>query len=117
MNWQEMWEEYALLERKRYEAMDTDSLLSDVSAGLWGSYYTIWYVTADRVPASEAAPVLLKVLRTDSDYLFRYHAASALLQVTGIHKFTAVDLSGDQPEMAANINEIETLLRENGLVH
>jgi hypothetical protein len=116
MNWQEMWEEFALLERNKYEAMETESLLADVSAGIWGNYYTIWYVTAEKASASEAAPVLLKVLRTDSDYLYRYHAASALLQLTGLHHFNAVDLSGDHPEMEANINEMESLLRAGGLL-
>jgi len=116
MSWQEKWEEYASLERKKYIEMKEEDLLAEASGGRWGSYYTIWYVIAERVSSSRAVPVLFSVLNRETDYLYRYHAAAALLKLARIDRYTAVDLSGGHPGVKDNLRSVEAMLREMKLL-
>lgn len=96
--------------------MEVSELLGLVGSGRWGLYYTIWYVIAGKASAVEAASPLFEVVSGDGDYLYRYHAAAALIRLTGIGRFEPVDLSGNHSEVKGNILEMESLLRKSGLL-
>lgn len=116
MSWQEKWEEYAEMERQQYGSSSVSELIEYVRNGHWGNYYTIWYVLAERATPGEAAEPLFRVLKGTHDYLYRYHAAAAILKITGIESFRAVDLSGSHSEVAGNLETLEAILREKGFL-
>jgi hypothetical protein len=111
-DWREQWENAAGEERKRLDGLPVDRLLSDVDQGRYGDYYNIWYSIAGRATLDQGGWILFDVLNRRIDYLFRYHAAAALLQLLGETRLKAVDLSGDRPEREDNLRRIESRLRQ-----
>lgn len=110
MNWQEQWELHSEAERLEYSKMDTDKLLELIHRKLWGSYYRIWYALAEKTDAKRGIPLLIKCLKSDSDFLYRYHAAAALLKITGITGYEPVDLGGTHSDVKGNIARLEAIL-------
>ncbi len=115
VSWKEKWEAYAALEREKYRETPVRELLELIRNGSFGRYYTIWYALAEKATAEEAAFPLYEVLMGGEDYLHRYHAAAALLKLSGITGFKPVDLSGTHAEVRANLAELRDLLRRKGL--
>jgi hypothetical protein len=111
-DWREQWENAAGEDRKRLDELPVDLLLADVDAGRYGDYYNIWYSIAGRATLDQGGWILFDVLNRRIDYLFRYHAAAALLQLLGETRLKAVDLSGDRPEREDNLRLIESRLRQ-----
>ena len=116
MHWKEKYDEHAASERDLYRRQELSVLLDMVRRGVYGTYYTIWYVIAEKADPSPAAAVLFEVLKTDADYLYRYHAAAALLELIQETGFKPVDLSADNKELAENLRSMETLLRTGNLL-
>ena len=114
VSWQEKWEAYAALEMEKYRETPVKKLLEQVRNGSFGRYYTIWYALAEKATAEEAVFPLYEVLLSGEDYLYRYHAAAALLKLSGITGFKPVDLSGTHEEVRANLAELGDLLRRKG---
>lgn len=113
MHWREMWDIYAEKERENYREEELSSLLKKVQKGMYGRYYTIWYVISERASAEQAAEVLFHVLEKKIDYLYRYHAAAALLKLLGISHIKPVDLSGKHGDLEpiSNIMKKRDLLK------
>jgi len=87
-------------------------LVADARAGRYGEYYQLWRAIADQTTLPQSGPVLLEVLRRDSTYLVRYHAAVALLALLDTAEFDPVDLTAGRPGEAARLDALEGLLRE-----
>ena len=83
--YQEEFEQAANDEKQRYDNLPVSTLLSDIRARRFGQYYQIWHSIAERATAGEAAHDLLRVLASNTDYLNRYHCASALISVAGLY--------------------------------
>lgn len=56
-------------------------LLAEVARGCYGSYNQIWYALQGRTTIEEAGALLLGILRSQADYLVRYHCATLLLSL------------------------------------
>jgi hypothetical protein len=116
VDWQAQWEAHASMERRKYDETPVEELLELVRRGIWGSYYTIWYSIAERSSAEDASAALYGVLKSGEDYLYRYHAAAALLKLTGIDSFQPVDLSGTHKEVGPNLVRLAGMLEEMGFL-
>lgn len=98
-DWREMWEKHAEMERADYDARPVTDLLDDIRVRRFGSYYSIWYSIATRSTLKESGWALLDVLEHRSyDYLYRYHAAAALIQLMDSNRWQPVDVSADEAE-------------------
>ncbi|MCD4706857.1 MAG: hypothetical protein K8S62_03880 [Candidatus Sabulitectum sp.] len=117
MHWKEMWDKYAANEREMYLKEDVSTLLERIRGGFYGRYYTIWYAVAERATAKQAADVLYLVLKKNIDYLYRYHAAAALIKLLGISNVTPVDLSGNHGDLEKELVSLADIMREKGLLH
>jgi hypothetical protein len=106
------WEREAASEYDGYLAQPAAALVAEVRARRYGEYYQLWRAVAARATLDQAGNLLLEVLRRNEPYLVRYHAASALLALLGTKEFDPVELSAEaRPEIAANLEAVETLLR------
>lgn len=112
--WQDRWDEAAEDERKRMQGITAAELLADVSEGRFGNYYVIWYVIASKSTIDEAGWTLFRILAGDSDYLYRYHCAAALLQLMGEATLKPVDASADHPERESILSALR--LRLAGMI-
>jgi hypothetical protein len=84
-DWKEEWENHSEQETKYMKAKSEDTLLNDIAAGFYGSYYAIWYAVADKKNPNKSIPILtdaLQKLETDKavfyDQLTAIHCAEAL---------------------------------------
>mgnify|MGYP001823734355 CR=1 FL=1 len=87
-------------------------LVADARAGRLGEYYQLWRAIAAQTTLPQSGPVLLDVVRRESTYLVRYHAAAALLALLGTAEFDPVDLTAGRPGEAAALDALERLLQE-----
>ncbi len=107
---QKHWEEHAEDERRRYDRRPVRELLDAIRRADYGEYYVIWYSIAERATAAEAGWVLFEVLKRPIDYLYRYHCATALLQLLPLQEFEPVDLTS-RPATPENLARVEQELR------
>jgi hypothetical protein len=85
-NWQEAWEWHAAQTAAAHDERSAAELLEMVRSGHYDGYYTVWDSIATKSTLAEAAPVLMEVLRRESDDhmdLVRYHCAAALFALLG----------------------------------
>jgi len=111
-DYQEHFEKAAIEEKRRYDGLPISALLHDIRARRFGHYYQIWRSVAERAPATEAAKDLFNVLESNTDYLNRYHCASALISVTGLYSdgWRAEHLSAEPKHpVKENLNRIHEL--------
>ncbi len=92
---QEQWENEADREYDRYMAMDSGALADLVRQGMFGEYYCIWRAIAAKCRLVDVQDAMMRVLRSERDYLVRYHCAAALIALSGAGSegFEAVHLS------------------------
>jgi hypothetical protein len=110
---QEDWQQAADAEYDRYLAMTGDALIREVKDRRYGECYQLWRAIPAVATLPEAGWVLLDVLRRGSEeYLTRYHAAAALLELLGTASFEPADLSAEHRQRAANLDTVEEILRE-----
>jgi hypothetical protein len=109
-NWQDLWEKHAAEERRRMECRPVRELLSEVARGLFGDYYTVWYVIAERASLCEAAWILYGVLESGADYLHRYHCARALLTLMHYDGMEPADLSAEHSGLLENLAALGSML-------
>jgi hypothetical protein len=107
MTWQDSWENAAADERAQYDARPVSELITHIQKGWFGTYYTIWHSIAMRAKLEQAGWPLFDVLRSNANYLNRYHCAAALLRLLGNSPFEAVHLSADIPNREHNLEVIE----------
>ncbi len=84
-DWKEEWENHSEQETNNMKAKSEATLLNDIAAGFYGSYYAIWYAVADKKNPKKSIPVLtnaLQKLETDKavfyDQLTAIHCVEAL---------------------------------------
>ena len=106
------WEREADAEYEAYLRRPPEALVSDAEYGRYGEYYQLWRAIAARATLASAGKVLLDVVHRDDPYLVRYHAAKALLTLLGTTELQPVDLSGNRPRRAANLERVSEMLRE-----
>lgn len=111
-DFQAHWERGAGAEYDAYMSRTAEELVADARAGRHGEYYQLWRAMAARTTLPQSGPVLLDVLRENSAYLVRYHAAAALLALLGTTEFDPVDLSARRPGEVARLEVIDRLLHE-----
>lgn len=116
MHWKEIYEMHAEKEMENYMNEDVSSLLEKIQKGHYGRYHSIWYAVAERATADQAAELLYRVLKRKIDYLYRYHAAAALLRLLEIKDIEPVDLSSDNHDPNRGIRSIRGILKERGLL-
>ena len=109
-HWKTLWEEYSETEKRTFDAKPVEELLNYVEVGHYGAYYRIWYSIAERATLSQAGISLLKILHLDIEYLFRYHCASALLDLMDETVIKPVDLSADHADQGDFLKRIEKKL-------
>jgi hypothetical protein len=98
-NWKNEWEAAAQKEREYFNQLAVTDLLEMLRRRQFGEYYSIWYSIAARSTLKEAAWALLEVLeRRSIDYLYRYHCASALIQLMDTNRWQPTDISADEHE-------------------
>ena len=107
------WEREAHAEYEAYMRRPSEALISDAEYSRYGEYYQLWRAIAARTTLASAGKVLFDVLHRDDPYLVRYHAAKALLSLLGTTEFEPVDLSGNRPRRAANLERVGEMLREH----
>ncbi len=110
-HWKTLWDEYAEMERRAFDAMPVVELLNRVKNGNYGAYYTLWYSIAEKATLEQAGKTLLDVLHQNTRYLLRYHCAHALLKLMGEKDIQPVDLSADQPDQDDLLKRIEKKLK------
>lgn len=121
-NWQEAWEWHATQTSSAYNERSTVELLNLVRAGCYDGYYTVWDSIANKYTLAEAAPVLLEILRRESDAnmdLVRYHCAAALFALLGHPKDNISPLRArvqwqhhGEPARQAALDELEQEIAE-----
>ena len=78
---QEHWEKASISEKQKYDAELIDKLISLVENHNYGDYYQIWYSLGSRAKIENVGPLLINILKSDEEYLTRYHCASCLLMI------------------------------------
>jgi|GEM_PF-1431577 len=97
--WKEEWERQAKAEREWYDNRPVTDLLEDIRIRKFGDYYNIWYSISARSTLKESGWALIDVLEHRSyDYLYRYHAAAALIYLMDSNRWQPTELSADQAE-------------------
>ena len=107
------WERAAHAELEAYMRRSAAGLVADARAGRYGDYYQLWRAIGARATLPLAGPVLLDVLRSDADYLVRYHAAAALLSLLGSADLDPVDLAADHAGQDVRLEAVEQMVREH----
>src|SRR5436309_2631494 len=92
------WAEEASGEQDAFMAMSLQSLLDRVKARDFGKYYSLWPAISSKASLGEAGWVLFDVLRSQVDYLVRYHCADALIKIAGetLAEWKPERLSGEE---------------------
>lgn len=106
MSWQDEWERHARGEYDYYNTAPVSDLLERARTGYYGAYYVIWDSIAERSTLQEAGWTLFAVLELDVDYLYRYHAAEALLALMGDETREPVQLSADHEGKAERLAQL-----------
>ncbi len=109
-DWRSHYESAADDEEARYRRRPVVELIADVHAGRVGDYATIWRVIGERGKLAEVGWNLMAFLRSDRDYLERYHCAAALLHLMRSTAFEPVQLSAGWPAMPEHLARLEQLL-------
>ena len=113
MHWKDQWELHAGIEREDYRKMSLQELIELIKQGLYGNYYSIWYVISEKTDALQASEVLFSVLKKSNlDQLYRYHSAAALIGILDIKELRPADLCIEN----ADLSPVEDVLRERGLI-
>jgi len=109
--WRDEWDRHATAENDGMDHLPIAWLVERVRRGEYGDYHTIWHALARRASLHEAGWALFAVLERPIDYLHRYHAASALLELLGNTSLPVVALSSGPPEkIAPRLREVAALL-------
>lgn len=89
-------------ESRDLASLPVSILLLRVEAGDLGTHYQIWPAIARRATLEQAGGILYRFVRSDADYLNRYHCAEALLTLLGFDDLEAADLTVEHrhPERA-----------------
>jgi hypothetical protein len=112
MTWRDEWEKHAHWELESYDAQPVPDLIKFVKNGYYGTYYVIWDSIARRGTLVEAGWTLFAVLELEVDYLYRYHAAAALLKLMGDEKREPVDLSSTREGIKERLAEVKRELTQ-----
>ena len=111
---QESWEIEAGKESDSYMALSTADLIRQIHHGEYGQYFTIWRAVAAKCDLSAVVDKMLEILKSDLDYLIRYHCAEALISLSGgyTNGFRAVQLSGRRKyDVDRHLKEFEDYLK------
>jgi hypothetical protein len=112
-DWREQWDAHASGESKKYLEMPLDELVNKFRTGKLGDYQTIWNVIGKRAAFQDIGWELYDFLRSDHEYLDRYHCADTLLKLMQSDAFTPVELSAKHGDnLEKNLRELETLLEQ-----
>jgi hypothetical protein len=111
-NWRDEWERQADLEMVEVDRIPVEGLIDQVRAGKYGNYYCVWRSIAARATLAQAGWILFDILARDVDYLYRYHCASALLQLLKNSSFGPVQLSSPAHNSAENLKVVRSLLED-----
>jgi hypothetical protein len=112
------WEKAADAELSVYLQRPVRDLLADIAQGNYGTYYQIWYALQGRATLDEAAALSLTVLRSNADYLVRYHCAALLLSLFDPFPdfLTPAKLSAHYNyDVARNLAMYEAALKKQGI--
>jgi|SRR5277367_3139461 len=82
---QDHWEKEADKERENYDSRTINELVADVKANRFGKYYQIWYSLGARAKLKDIEWTFYDVLKSNLDYLIRYHCAKALISIAGLY--------------------------------
>ena len=88
----ERWAQGSKEERKMYDSFPVSKLVEDIAERKFGGYYQIWYSLRERAELEDVGWLLFDILRSGENYLTRFHCASALIAIAGLH------LQGFRPE-------------------
>lgn len=111
---QERWELEAGKEADACHALGPDELARRVQRGDYGQYFTIWRAVAEKCELAAVQDAMLDLLKSDSDYLLRYHCAEALISLSGGSGagFEPVELSGREKfDVDRRLREFEDCLK------
>lgn len=111
---QESWEIEAGKESDSYMALSPADLSRKIHHGEYGQYFTIWRAVAAKCDLSAVEDKMLEILKSDLDYLIRYHCAEALISLSGGHcdGFLAVQLSGrEKYDVDRHLREFQDYLK------
>lgn len=105
---QERWDIEAEHELERYMAMSPEDLARRVQGGDYGSYHTLWTAITRKCGLADVQETLMRILRSDEEYLPRYHCARALIALSSAADagFTPVQLS------ARGLHDVDARLDE-----
>ena len=113
-HWKEQYEDAGTAEKERYVQTSVEHLLQAVQRGQFGDYHQIWYALAENATLEQAGWTLYHVLASPIDYLHRYHAAAALIQLLGkagvSSGFEPVQLSGNPIFIRDNLPKVREML-------
>ena len=92
---QECFEQEAGKEKERYDSLPVSQLIADIASRKFGGYFQIWYSLAERAKVLDVGWLLFDILRSDEEYLTRYHCAAAVISIAGLYSdgFRAEQLS------------------------
>ena len=111
IHWKEEYENASVRERNQFARLDVEALIQKVREGVFGDYFGIWYAIADNATLRQAGWTLYSILTSNVDYLYRYHAAAALIKLLR-STLEPVALSAKRPTLEANLATVrEELLR------
>src|SRR2546425_284010 len=113
---QERWEIEAGKEYDHYMTLEASDLASRVQRRDFGQYFSIWRAVAAKCRLAEVQDAMLGVLRSDLDYLIRYHCAEALVSLSGGYSdgFRAVELSGrEKYDVERRLTEFASFLKKH----
>jgi hypothetical protein len=96
---QEHWEIESDKERTKYDSKPISELIADVEARRLGNYFQIWYSLGARATLEDIKWTFFDVLKTDLDYLIRYHCAKALISIARLYT------TGIRPEELSGRNK------------
>jgi hypothetical protein len=109
-DWRENWEAAASTEHQSLGALPLEALMTRVNTNALGSYYGIWDAIALKADLRTVGWRLFSFLRSEGDYLHRYHCARTLLGLMGCTKYDPADLTAPQRNPAVALAEIARLL-------
>lgn len=104
------YEKEAAADKAATDKVPLERLLERVRQRYYGSYFSLWRSIAQRATLEQAGWALLEVLKTEPQYLQRYHCASALLALMGKSRAEAVHYSADNANRWENLESLETEL-------
>ncbi len=109
---QDRWEQEAERELSEFGRLSSAELAQRLSDGQYGVHFTFWRVLADKCKLVDVFEPMLRLLRSNADYLIRYHCADALIRLASVQGFEPIHLSANGPwNMDARLSEMEALIR------